>query len=340
MKVKVGKNIYDSIKGIGIMLVVLGHIWIAPEFLQKIIYAFHMPMFFILSGYLFNQEEKIHLKLSEFVVPRVKRLYFPALFIGVTCAVPSVVSGQIDSITEFAVKSFGILYSIPKAELTFNCTPIWFLTCLLCVEIYYYLLIKFVQRNLWIAVGCAFSVGVVLSREVSFFSPLNSHIALSGLFFFYIGTILRTCHFIDNHRPKIIYACLAVFALLISTYLNPIKVGMASNRLGDLNYLIIGVISGSYLVFCLARLLKNIKIISFLGRNTILILGYNYWAYLLVDQFFRYFSLPYNWAVNFFVQILLFILASLVLTKSPMLDRLVKGNMKPKIYMAAEVNIK
>ena len=40
----------DAAKGIGIILVVLGHIWlIGPG--QKIINSFHMPLFFFLSGY-------------------------------------------------------------------------------------------------------------------------------------------------------------------------------------------------------------------------------------------------------------------------------------------------
>lgn len=33
----------DVIRGIGIALVVLGHVWRAPELLRNAIYAFHMP---------------------------------------------------------------------------------------------------------------------------------------------------------------------------------------------------------------------------------------------------------------------------------------------------------
>ena len=45
----------DAAKGIGIILVVLGHIWlIGPG--QKIINSFHMPLFFFLSGYVFHFE--------------------------------------------------------------------------------------------------------------------------------------------------------------------------------------------------------------------------------------------------------------------------------------------
>ncbi|HFC54058.1 MAG TPA: hypothetical protein ENJ43_06455, partial [Gammaproteobacteria bacterium] len=51
-------------KGIGIVLVVIGHFHLpdSPEAwhdIRRIIYLFHMPLFFILSGFLY-----IHAKLS------------------------------------------------------------------------------------------------------------------------------------------------------------------------------------------------------------------------------------------------------------------------------------
>lgn len=44
----------SKIKGIGICLMVLGHaLWLGP--LRDIIYLFHMPLFFITTGYLFKE---------------------------------------------------------------------------------------------------------------------------------------------------------------------------------------------------------------------------------------------------------------------------------------------
>nr|WP_284508153.1 acyltransferase family protein [Caballeronia sp. AZ1_KS37] len=44
----------DAARGIGIVLVVLGHAIGLPEWLFRVIYSCHMPLFFFLSGYLFN----------------------------------------------------------------------------------------------------------------------------------------------------------------------------------------------------------------------------------------------------------------------------------------------
>lgn len=49
----------DIAKGIGILIVVLGHVLRADDvFLKKFIFSFHMPLFFMLSGFVFNTENK------------------------------------------------------------------------------------------------------------------------------------------------------------------------------------------------------------------------------------------------------------------------------------------
>lgn len=43
----------DILKGIGILLVIIGHCDLFAVF-RSIIYSFHMPLFIILSGYFFT----------------------------------------------------------------------------------------------------------------------------------------------------------------------------------------------------------------------------------------------------------------------------------------------
>ncbi len=42
---------FDIMKGIGILLVLIGHVWQLPDSIHQTIYSFHMPMFFIVAGY-------------------------------------------------------------------------------------------------------------------------------------------------------------------------------------------------------------------------------------------------------------------------------------------------
>ena len=64
----------DILKGIGIILVVVGHAN-CPQTLRDIIYSFHMPLFFICSGFFFSLTDTDNWK--KFLERRVKRLYIP-----------------------------------------------------------------------------------------------------------------------------------------------------------------------------------------------------------------------------------------------------------------------
>ena len=71
------------VKGLGIILVVISHFSpnTSPEYwlsLREIIYLFHMPLFFFLSGFLFRYEKYPYLLL---VKTKINRLLFPYIFI-------------------------------------------------------------------------------------------------------------------------------------------------------------------------------------------------------------------------------------------------------------------
>lgn len=58
---------YDMAKGIGIILVVIGHALTMGEYARAFVYSFHMPLFFIISGAVMKPVE-----LHE--LPPLKRL--------------------------------------------------------------------------------------------------------------------------------------------------------------------------------------------------------------------------------------------------------------------------
>lgn len=64
----------DIIKGIGIILMVVGHSG-APDYVHDYIYTFHMPLFFIASGWFFSERNLDDCK--GFAVRKIKNIYFP-----------------------------------------------------------------------------------------------------------------------------------------------------------------------------------------------------------------------------------------------------------------------
>lgn len=58
----------DILKGMGIILMILGHMHFDDQIFGKIVYAFHMPLFFCISGYLYNRpEDSKHYVLKKYI---------------------------------------------------------------------------------------------------------------------------------------------------------------------------------------------------------------------------------------------------------------------------------
>lgn len=94
------KKYYEELtlmKGIGIVLVILGHSFSFTGFdlievnkinkyIHETIYSFHMPMFFLIAGFLTNKY-KDNLN-KEFYISKIKRLLIPYIFINIIDAIP------------------------------------------------------------------------------------------------------------------------------------------------------------------------------------------------------------------------------------------------------------
>lgn len=67
----------DIVKGIGIILVVVGHCIKSYTIPGIFIYAFHMPLFFLISGICFNGEK--YQVFKPFFYKRLRQLLVPAV---------------------------------------------------------------------------------------------------------------------------------------------------------------------------------------------------------------------------------------------------------------------
>ena len=71
---------WDIVKGIGIILVVIGHSG-CPAYLKHFIYLFHMGLFFFISGMFLSNPNLNNLK--QFTQKKLNRLYIPFIITGI-----------------------------------------------------------------------------------------------------------------------------------------------------------------------------------------------------------------------------------------------------------------
>ncbi|MBT3321811.1 MAG: acyltransferase family protein [Anaerolineae bacterium] len=129
----------DIAKGIGILLVVLGHndMNAYHPMLHRFIYAFHMALFFFLSGIFFNPDRDFKTLFKKRFAGLIKPLIFSILLIyGI-----SVFFGKMSFITAGG----RILKSLYMTGPYLNWVQLWFLPLLFLVNLYAFFFYKFTK---------------------------------------------------------------------------------------------------------------------------------------------------------------------------------------------------
>jgi fucose 4-O-acetylase-like acetyltransferase len=185
--VPTGRDTIDWIliaKGIGIILVVVGHFdprnspiyWSET---RRIIYTFHMPLFFILSGYLYVNGKYSYLDL---VTNKVQRLLFPFFAIAAVYLPIKYFSGNVTQV-DYPVNTASVLALFTNPVNSYA-PLLWFIQALFLMFVFYPLARLFLSDLaillLFVAVNEAFG------SKFPFFGN-----ALAYLPFFTVGVMLR-----------------------------------------------------------------------------------------------------------------------------------------------------
>ena len=280
-------GVLDAAKGIGILLVVFAHInFIEPW--QTIIYGFHMPLFYIISGMLFRREK--YPSFGAFFKRRFRTLILPyLLFAFISLAYTSVLFllRSVQSADEDVSSLFSYFIQIFIAQQSGKVcnAPLWFVPNLFLIECIYYFLSGIRSKPLhWLIILVLVAVGWFTESaycRVDFsVLPWNFSSALFSLGFYAIGN-----HFarilLDpipplNGRSPILYRLL-VFALCfaievpLALYNGHVTVGSRVLNNGFVFYAT-GIL-GSLGILSLAALLQKNRFFTFCGRTSFYIMA-------------------------------------------------------------------
>jgi|GEM_PF-144327 len=189
----------DALKGIGIILVVFAHHSL-PIALDTYIFSFHMPLFFFISGFLFDFGKYAE-SAAGFVKGRFRSLIVPYFFFALlTCLfyflLDTGFQPGVTNIEFFENSALSGIYSILYALgplVSYN-PPLWFLSCLFVTELLFYGFAKKYYGEpgklvLWLT--AAGIVGYLYSVYVPFRLPWNADVALAAVVFYGAGNLFR-----------------------------------------------------------------------------------------------------------------------------------------------------
>lgn len=283
----------DAVKGLGILLVVFAHVNYTPGALIYA-YSFHMPLFFVVSGILFDKAR--YGKFSAFAVHKLKSLICPyVLFSVVTmlCSLVMDIMGGCFSYVDILSDLWQIVLS--RGSQTIAHAALWFLTCLFVVEMIYFFLAKL--SKVWIAVisGMLAVLGWIMESDLLPLGQAPFPWSLDSAFFcmgfFALGNLFsdrikNTVNRVKESKYALLIClvvaigCLAV-QLPVAFLNGKVSVGSKILRNGFLLY--ITGIFGTVSFMALGVLLEKSNFLCYCGRNSLYILCIHWIAFLAVQ---------------------------------------------------------
>lgn len=285
---------YDIARGLGIILVVIGHS--AIELGHYLIYMFHMPLFFFLSGVFFRSDSNFNM-----IRKQCQRLLLPLMiFIGIIFLI-SMIIGEPASLSLKAPHLNGLV------------GPLWFLVALFIVSVTYNgLKLRLANRlPLLLIVALLFSILGYIADLHKITNYMYIFSSMSVLVFYALGdlyskNIIRSM----TKRKHSVYLFIAVsfvslFGLFfLSTKILFLNITDLFSNLHSENFVIwlTGAISGTLLIISVSVWLDSnvdiiAKIVAAIGEYSLYIFAFH----LTIIQFAHRMS-PYH---NIWVEIVL-----------------------------------
>lgn len=277
----------------------------------KFIYSFHMPLFFILSGYIAKNHVSntpIQVWFKQHMASRL----VPYLFLSLLLIIPTFwTTGFTVGLSLPSVDGYvkGVAATLLAGFPYFN-IPTWFLICLFVVEIFHYLTSRFLSSNariLLFALGfyifgsiLAWNAGIM--RPTNILSPHGKIYpyfmileAFTGYAIYLIGVYFRRNNVLAGSASSIILAVSAVICLGVVILTYDLNKGMflipfydavillASSHGNPILFPLTALV-GSLLVMIVAKMTTRLRFFCYLGANTVIIFGLNGVFYHLVND--------------------------------------------------------
>lgn len=250
-------NTFDIIKGIGILLVIIGHLAHGYGVLIPIIYTFHMPLFFIVSGYFYKEKGVKELFKRDFRVLIIPYLIISMIFIFYGC-IMYIIKHDIQKLL-YWIESF--LH--PGIKDIAN--PLWFILAMFWCRMFYNLIYKHISKITKYSVLVLFIISFCTFLIISYFHTIgvqyrtiNYHCIITGgasMTYFSIGHLWRK--YKDKIRVSHILLIISIIVCLISIYFS---IG-TELRLLNQNPIsnVLAAISTTFIIYWIANNINKFK---------------------------------------------------------------------------------
>lgn len=316
----------DTAKAYGMFLVFFGHViervWDTGNPLGfqpfKMVYAVHMPFFFVISGYLAKTEFPA---FTVFLRRQIKSRLVPVAFFCVVLIPGHVIlydPNEQWSMLGFVLRDpFRALVMLARGYPIGNLI-VWFLVCLFTVELLHFVVSRFLITNRRLAMGTVITAligwGVTQRFESVFPGPYNDFwFAREGVLlyaFYQLGLLSRRSGLLREVGHPLwdgVAAAVLLAVSMLCASMNPgpwtviaarpvVLVNLAQH--GAPLFFGIAAATGSIGLMLLARATPSTTWLAYVGRNTLVYMGLNGAFFHFANMpLTKWLNLPESWAV-------------------------------------------
>ncbi len=256
----------DQVKGIAILLIVLGHI-IPDSFLKTWIYTFHVPIFFIINGILIAKKEKVSKDIN------VKKCFFNILYPYFTFSVFVLIKDLLKCILiEKKFISEPLVNDFVKFFLFEGYGTLWFLPVMFFAEVLFLKIFKNFnyKTTRYILRMSILLLIILILNKLSIFKYFTK--IFISLFFLSAGYLLERFKNLFQKEINIEILLLILLIFIPFSMLNG-KVDMhycIYNNL--LLYIMISLINSILIILIFKNLKLSSKALEFFGKNSLIVM--------------------------------------------------------------------
>lgn len=276
MKVKERIHYIDIAKGIAMILVILGHTkkLVSPTIVWWL-YTFHMPLFFMLSGMVFNPDK--YKTFKEMFKAKFKSLIIPYIsFCLILWFWEYIVKRPTNFLNDKTFDKFLGIFLGERGGTYY--LSMWFIPALFLSEILLYILNKVLKnKKIFFTISSMIPavLGCIIIKNINRGVYWSADLVPTAISFMTVGYFLKT------YREKIQFgkcknAIIMIMMIAINifvgyiNYKNSGKADLYELNIGNSVYFYVSALSGAFAVILFCKLLNKCRILEYIGRNSLI----------------------------------------------------------------------
>lgn len=253
----------DLSKGLGIILIILGHIYEINNPITMFAYSFHIPLFFIISGMLLKYTDIESRNFKYILIKKFKSLIIPYISFELLVIFLLMIKHGF-TLQEFKTYINNSIFMYSNAGTT------WFLVTLFFAEVIFLLLKKYTKSDIITIILSSILTIIALTIKAD-----NHNILVVFRCFVAIGFLAfgyYTFELVYNKDMNFINILILFIFNYAMIYFNGF-VDLFSLQYNNIVIYIVCSITGSMATIFLFKKVYYLKLLSYLGTNTLIIMA-------------------------------------------------------------------